>query len=205
MRVCLARGDHANGGGAVVQAPVDVGGRVGAGAQAAIGIGVRRQQQHGVGHGAHHAADGVAQAVAGRAVFLGHDVAAVAVQHRHVHMHAAAGEVAVRLGHEGGVPAMLAGDALDDALQQERVVGRGHRSDTCLRFTSYWPGPFSRTHGVGRQVLPVAGIENIRQHRFETVQFGDRKHLRLPALPAALVGDAAGDTGSRGVRRRSMK
>ena len=63
----------------------------------------------------------------GSAVFLCEDVAAVAVEDGKVDVHAAACEVAIRLGHEGGVQVVLAGDALDDALEKEGVVGCRHQ------------------------------------------------------------------------------
>ena len=137
----------------------------------------------------------MAQARAGGTVLLGHDVAAIDIEHGHMHVHAAARDVAVGFGHKGRIPAMPARNTLDDTLEQKGMVSRGHGVGYVLEVDFVLAGPVFAHDRIGRQVLQFAGGEDIGQHGFKTVQLGNGEHLRLPALPTPLAGHRRRDGG----------
>ena len=117
-----ARG-HAQRHGAVVVAPGRRGRRVAQRPQAPIAVGVRREQQHRLGHRRLQSADRVVQ----RRLVAREAVVAVLVAQADVDMQPVRGALGEGLGHEGRLQPLGARGRLDRALEQERVVGRLQR------------------------------------------------------------------------------
>jgi hypothetical protein len=131
--------------GAVVEAPAVVERHEGVHHEAAVAVGVRREQQHAVGGAALQPGDGVLQRLAGCFRRAGEDVLAIAVEHAHVQVQAAAGLPGEGLGHEAGDHALAPGHALDDALEVDRLVAGAQRVVAMLQIDFELPGAYSAT------------------------------------------------------------
>ena len=77
-----------------------------------------------------HAGDGMSEEIVILAIFIDKGIVAILVDEAHMHMHAIARARAIGLGHEGGGKAVLAGNALDDALGKDNVIG-SLQADPC--------------------------------------------------------------------------
>ena len=100
----------------------------GVGHEAAVGIGVGRDESHGGGHQVQHPAHGLQQLVAG--LFFRpavEDIVARVVKQGNVNVHATAGQFWIGLGHEGRLHAVLTGGGANGALEQHTVVRRLQR------------------------------------------------------------------------------
>ena len=103
-------------------------------------------------------------------------------------MHAAAGLLAIGLGHEGGVIAMLAGHALDDALQQHGEICGAQRIGNVIEVDFVLAGAVFAQRRIGGDLLRPAGERDVVEDVFEIMQFRDRQNLRLAGVPAAFAG-----------------
>ena len=84
---------------------------------------MRRKGQRVFLHRLQQARDGVEHQRCALVATVVEQVDAVFINQAEMHMKTAAGPIAVRLGHEGGGKAMLAGDAPHETLEQHGVVG----------------------------------------------------------------------------------
>ena len=116
---------HAQAHGAVVDAPGLRQRRVAVGLEAPVGAGVGTEQQERVEQAGEHAADRLAQQRRAGGVVAGEQVVALFVGQADVQVHASAGQVVERLGHEAGEHPVLVRDALDQALVADRLVHGG--------------------------------------------------------------------------------
>ena len=79
---------------------------------------------------------------------------------------------------------MVAGDALDDALQEHGIVGRLQRIRHMVEVDFILAGAVFAQRRVSRHILGAAGSGDIVKHLFMVLQFGDGEHLRLAGMPA---------------------
>ncbi len=110
-------------------------------------------------------------------------------------MHAGAGELQERLGHEAGAQAVPAGDAVDQAAQQDRVVRRRHRVGAVIEVHLILAGRGLRDHGVGRQALDARRLADLVQQARIGVEVGHGIHV-LPRRAAALAANTGSGTPS---------
>ena len=109
---------------AVVVAPAQRHRGIGARRQAPKAVVARDEEKRRLGHRLEEAGDGLRSCRAPSSA-AAKTLLAVPAKQAAMNVHARAGTVEVGLRHEGGAQAMLAGDTLDEATQQHRVVGRG--------------------------------------------------------------------------------
>lgn len=80
-------------------------------------------------------------------------VVAGGIEQADVHVQPAAGLAGERLGHETGQQVLLLRDRLDGALEQQRLVARGHRIGAVLQVDLELPGRVFGHRGIGRNAL----------------------------------------------------
>ena len=127
-RSLTAGGGNANERGAVAGRPCEIAGRLIAGHEPLVGI---DQRVGDGGHGAHMVQQTGDEGVgflreSQRVARVGKHVFAI-LEQRHIGVHAAAVDAEHRLGHEGGVQAVLLRQRLDGQLEGHDVVGGGQR------------------------------------------------------------------------------
>ncbi len=144
---------NAQTGGAVVHAPLAIGGRKHIGLEAAIGIRVGRKQRHGFRHHRLQSADGMTQGIRAFARAVVEDVAAPFVEHADMDVQPAARTVGKGLGHEGGFEACGARGCLHDLLEKHDVIGRVTRIGLMAQIRFELAGRIFLAGGGERQVL----------------------------------------------------
>ena len=121
-------------------------------------------------------------ATAGRIV-RGEDVAAVRIHQAHVQVRATAGVIAIGLRHERRFHPVLQRDALDQALQADRVVTGQQHVVHVVQVDLELAGTVFGQHGARWQLLRACCRTDRGQHRGILVEFRHRVDLRL-VLPA---------------------
>ena len=178
----VAHARNAHQGGAVADAPADMGRRPGAGLQALVGVDDRRADAHqrpGVGQQAGD--DLTAQRRQRRVVGLtDRQVAgAFAVPQAEVNVQARAGQMRVGLGHEGRDHAGVARQGADDLLVGQIIVDRLERLAIARR-ALVLPGAILLAELLDLDVHAPQGVDDALPERIEAIQAGEREH------PAAL-------------------
>ena len=177
---------HAQAHGTVVDAPGRCQWRIAVGLEAPVGIGVGTEQQQRIEQRVEHAAHPLAQQWRAGRVGAGEQVVALGVGQAHVQVHAGAGQLGERLGHEAGLHAVLVRHALDDALVAHGLV-HGQQGVAVLQ------GDFHLARGVfgnrraRRNVLGLAGGVEVGEEGFELFQFTQAIDLRASRSPAVGV------------------
>ena len=170
---------HAQAHGAVVDAPGLRQRRVAVGLEAPVGVGVGTEQQERVEQAGEHAADRLAQQRRAGGVVAGEQVVALFVGQADVQVHAGAGQVVERLGHETGEHSVLVRDALDQALVADRLVHGGEG-------VAVVEGDFHLARGIFRDRRACRQAPPCRRHRGRrgTARSAPVRAGRRPGLPA---------------------
>ena len=177
---------HADRGGAVVIGPADARGRVAFGDEAFVAVGMGRKDQREIGNALQAARDGVAQERRALGAAVGEDVVAGGVEQRDVGVQAVAGEILVRLGHEAGRHAVVAGKPAHQHLEEPGIVGRaqrvGHMGEVDLELAEADLGE----RGLGGDVHRIAGVIKVVEEAVEGVERPEREDFGPgPALARA--------------------
>ncbi len=92
-----------------------------------------------------------------------------------MNVHAVAGAGAVGLRHEGGGETVLAGDALDDTLEEDRIVRRLQGIVAVQQIDLELADAVLRDRRIRRNVLPRALPVDVGEELAEVVELVDRK------------------------------
>ena len=110
-------------------------------------------------------------------------VVAVRVEQAEVNMQSIARAIAVGLGHEAGGETMLARDALDRALEEQRIVGGAQRVGDMQQVDLELAGAVFGDHRVGGYILRFAGGIDVGDKSLELIEFINRQDaVRMQAL-----------------------
>ncbi len=174
--VCIAMWD-AQRHSAVVETPARIQRHEGIADEAAIAVGMRGEhQERGIGMPL-QPGDGVAQRVCRRIGSAGQHVVPGAIAQAYVQMQPAAGLAGERLGHEAGKLALLLGNRLDGALEQDRLIAGGYRIGAMLQIDFELAGRVFGNGSVGRNaLLPASRCDRICEAAL-VVQILQRIHL----------------------------
>ena len=82
-------------------------------------------------------------------------------------MKAAARQIAIGFGHEGGGEAVFAGDAAHQTFEQHRVIGGAQRIVHMAHVDLELPGPIFRDGRIRRDALQLAGVVDLVQELIE--------------------------------------
>ena len=108
----------------------------------------------------------------------GHQVVAFGVRQADVHVQAAAGQVAERLGHKAGNEAMFVGHALDQALVADALIDRLQGVEAVLQGQLQLAGGVLGNRRAHRQALGLAGAVEVVEEGLLLFQFQHAIHLR---------------------------
>ncbi len=184
-RARRAAGD-ADGRRSVLVGPAGADGGVRARHDPVVGRPVRREDQGGGTHPVQAARHRMAQQVRALGPAIVEDVAPVLVQHREMHVHPVARILGEGFGHEGRRHAVAAGQSAHQRLEEDHVVGRGHRiAMREVDFELAQPGLGDRA--FGGDVHRLAGGVELGEIGVERVELADRQD-RVPAQRPARDG-----------------
>ncbi len=176
---------HPQAHGAVVDAPGGGQGRVAVALETPVGVGVGAEQQQRLQQGREHATHRLAQQRGAGRVLAGEQVAARGVGDAHVHVHAGAGQVIERLGHEGGLHPVLVGHGLDQALVAHGLV-HGFQGVAVFQGDLHLPGGVFGDRRARRNALQLAGGVEVGEERFDLLQLAQA--VDLGAARATAIG-----------------
>ena len=170
---------------AVVDAPGGRDRRIGIAAEAAVGVGVGREDQHRFSHRRLEAAQRMHQQLVLQRVFGGEQVVALFIGQRNMDVHARSRPFRIGLGHEGGGQPMLFGAGLDQALQHHALVTGIQHVGAVAQHDLHLARRIFRDQGLGGQVLNLAPGVEVLEERREIVRV--LKIIGLVVLRAVLV------------------
>ena len=154
-----------------------------AGQKPAKAVLMRGENQRVFLHGADQAGDGMTQDLGPLLAAIVKDIAPLRIIQREMHMHARAGAVAVRLGHEGRGETMFAGDAAHQPLEQHRVIGGLKRVIDMQQVDLELAGAVFGNRRIGGDAMRGAGVINLVQEGVEMLKFVQRQRaIRIQPL-----------------------
>ncbi|MNM48523.1 hypothetical protein D3C81_595090 [compost metagenome] len=135
---------------------------------------------------AQHAGHGLAQQRRAGFVFTGEQVVAGAVGQAQVHVHAGAGQVGERLGHEARLHAVGVGHALDQPLVAHGLV-HGRQGITVFEGDFNLAGGVLGDRRARRNALGLAGGVEVGKKRLDLFQLAQAIDLRAARTSAVIV------------------
>ncbi len=152
--------------------------------EAAVGIGVGREDQEGFPGRRQQPGHRAAQKRTARLGTVIEQIAPRLVEQAAMDMQAAAGGIAIGLGHEGAMQAEIARHSAHGALQQDGVVGGEQRVGLVGERDLELPPPILDHDAFRRQAEAGAGAAHRRQNGGEFAQFVHRIDARAIQLIA---------------------